>query len=86
MLLILTSHLDYFQIHKISETVIVYKKDEKLECRLIYRPISLLPNLRKIFLKPEVKPFLENTKQLDQFQFDFSRKYFILHAVISLID
>ena len=57
MLLILTSHLDYFQIHKISETVTVYKKDEKLECRLIYRPISLLPNLRKIFLKPEVKPF-----------------------------
>ena len=65
-----------------------YEKDDKLNCNN-HRPISLLPNLSKIFEKlvhQKLTLFLEKNKQLYQFQFAFRSKYSTSHALISLTE
>ena len=71
---------------KLAKVVPVYKTDGKLNCNN-YRPISLLPNLGKIFEKlvhQKLTLFLEKNKQLYQFQFGFRSKCPASHALISL--
>ena len=73
---------------KLARVVPLYKKDDKLDCNN-YRPISLLPNLSKIFEKlvhQKLTLFLDNNKQLYQFQFGFKSKHSTSHALISLTE
>ena len=73
---------------KLAKVVPVYKKDDKFNCNN-YRPISLLPNLSKIFgrlVHQKLTLFLENNKQLYQFQFGFRSKHSTSHALISLTE
>ena len=71
---------------KLAKVVSVYKKDGKLDCNN-YRPISLLPNLNKIFEKlvhQKLVLFPEKNKQLYQVHFGFRSKHSTSHALISL--
>ena len=73
---------------KLAKVVPVYKRDNKLDCSN-YRPISLLPNLSKIFEKlvpQKLNLFLEKNTQLYQFQFGFRSKDSTSHALISLTE
>ena len=74
---------------KLAKVVpVYYEKDDKLNCNN-HRPISLLPNLSKIFEKlvhQKLTLFLEKNKQLYQFQFAFRSKYSTSHALISLTE
>ena len=73
---------------KLVKVVTGYKKDDKLDCNN-YRPISLLPNLSKIFEKLvhlKLALFLEKNKQLYHFWFGFRSKHSTSHALISLTE
>ena len=73
---------------KLAKVVPVYKKGEKRDCNN-YRPISLVPNLSKIFEKlvyQKLALFLEKNKQLYQFQFGFRSKHSASHPLTSLTE
>ena len=74
---------------KLAKVVpVFYEKDDKLNCNN-HRPISVLPNLSKIFEKlvdQKLTLFLEKNKQLYQFQFAFRSKHSPSHALISLTE
>ena len=80
---------------KLAKVICVYyKKDDKQLQQLVldcnnYRPISLLPNLSKIFEKlvhQKLTLFLEKNEQLYQFQFAFRSKHSTPYALISLTE
>ena len=66
----------------------IFKKDNKLKCEN-YRPISLLPNLSKIFervMYNRVENFLTSTNQLYYLQFGFRKSYSTNHALLSIVE
>ena len=74
---------------------VYYKKDDKQQLQQLvvgcnnYIPISLLPNLSKIFEKlvhQKLTLFVEKNEQLYQFQFAFRSKHSTPHALISLTE
>ena len=61
---------------KIAKIIPVFKRDDKLNCNN-YRPISLLPNLSKIFKKlmhHRLTLFLENNKKFFQIPIWFQKQ------------
>ena len=73
---------------KIATVIPVYKKDDNLDCNN-YRPISLLPNISKMFeklIKDRLSKFLEENKCLFAKQFGFRNKHSTTHALIDLTE
>ena len=66
----------------------IHKKDEKTKCEN-YRPISLLPNISKIFervIYTRVECFLNMSEIMYEFQFGFRKSYSTNHALLSIIE
>ena len=73
---------------KIAIVTPVYKKDDSLDCNN-YSPISLLPNISKIFekiIEDRLSKFLEESKCLFWKQFGFRNKHSTTHALIDLTE
>ena len=73
---------------KIAKIIPFFKKEDKLDCNN-YRPISLLPNISKIFEKlmhNRLSKFLEESKCLFSKQFGFRSKHSTTHALIDLTE
>ena len=71
---------------KFAIVVSIHKKDDTLDCNN-YRPISLLPNISKVFeklIKNRLSKFLEKNKCLFSRQFGFRNKHSTTHALIDL--
>ena len=75
-------------LNKEARVCPIYKKDDKLKCEN-YRPISLLPNLSKIFervIYNRVEDFLTSTNQFYSLQFGFRKSYSTNHALLSIVE
>ena len=73
---------------KFAIVVSIHKKDDTLDCNN-YRPISLLPNISKVFeklIKNRLSKFLEKNKCLFSRQFGFRNKHSTTHALIDLTE
>ena len=73
---------------KIAIVIPVFKKEDKQDCNN-YRPISLLPNISKIFekiIKNRLSKFLEENNYLFSKQFGFRNKHSTTHALIDLTE
>ena len=72
---------------KISIVIPVHKKHDTEDCNN-YRPISLLPNISKLFeklIKNRLSKFLEENKCLFSRQFGSRNKHSRNHVLIGLI-
>ena len=75
-------------MNKEAEVCPVHKKNEKSKCEN-YRPISLLPNISKMFervMYTRLNNFLNSTEILYQFQFGFRKYYSTNHALLSIVE
>ena len=66
----------------------IHKKDEKTRCEN-YRPISLLPNISKIFervMYTRLDSFLSMSETIYKFQFGFRKYYSTNHALLSIVE
>ena len=75
-------------LNKEGEVCPIHKKGDKTKCEN-YRPISLLPNLSKIFervMYTRLDAFLNSSKILYKFQFGFRKAYSTNHALLSIIE
>ena len=73
---------------KIAIVIPVHKKDDTEDCNN-YRPISLLPNISKLFeklIKNRLSKFLEENKCLFSRQFGFRNKHSTNHTLIDLTE
>ena len=73
---------------KIAIIIPVHKKDDTEDCNN-YRPISLLPNISKLFeklIKNRLSKFLEENKCLFSRQFGFRNKHSTNHVLIDLTE
>ena len=73
---------------KIANVIPIHKKGDKLDFNN-YRPISLLPNISKIFEKSmhiRLVNFLRKNKLLFCYQFSFRNGYSVNHALTSLTE
>ena len=73
---------------EIAIVIPVHKKDDTEDCNN-YRPISLLPNISKLFeklVKNRLSKFLEENKCLFSRQFGFRNKDSTNHALIDLTE
>ena len=71
---------------KFAIVISIHKKDDILDCDN-YRPISLLPNISKLFeklIKNRLSKFLEKNKCHFSRQFEFRNKHSTTHALIDL--
>ena len=71
---------------RIAKVIPVFKKGDPLECNN-YRPISLLPNIGKIYEKlmhRRLTLFLRQNNSLFSYQFGFRNSYSTTHALISI--
>ena len=73
---------------KIALVIPIFKRDDNQDCNN-YRPISLLPNISKLFEKimhTRLSNFLEDNKCLFSKQFGFRNKHSTAHALIDLTE
>ena len=73
---------------KIAIVISVHKKDDTEDCNN-YRPISLLPNISKLFeklIKNRPSKFLEEKKSIFSRQFGFRNKHSTNHTLIDLTE
>ena len=73
---------------KIAIVIPVFKKEDNQDCNN-YRPISLLPNISKVFeklIKDRLSKFLEENKCLFSKQFGFRNKHSTTHTLINLTE
>ena len=73
---------------KIALVIPIFKRDDNEDCNN-YRPISLLPNISKLFEKvmhTRLSKFLEDNKCLFSKQFGFRNKHSTTHALIDLTE
>ena len=73
---------------KITKVIPIFKKDDDQDCNN-YRPISLLPNISKLFeklIKTRLTKFLADNKCLFSRQFGFRNKHSTTHALIDLTE
>ena len=73
---------------KIFVVVPIHKKDDTEDCNN-YRPISLIPNISKLFeklIKNSLSKFLEKNKCLFSRTFGFRNKHSATHELIDLTE
>ena len=73
---------------KIALVIPIFKKGDNQDCNN-YRPISLLPNISKLFEKlihNRLSKFLEENKCLFSKQFGFRNKHSTTHALIDITE
>ena len=73
---------------KVANVCPIYKKKCKKKCEN-YRPISLLPNLSKLFeraMHSRLYEYLENNHLLYDLQFGFRKKNSTVHALLDIVD
>ena len=73
---------------KIVQVIPIFKEDDSQDCNN-YWPISLLPNISKLFeklIKNRLSKFLEDNKCLFSRQFGFRNKHSTNHALIDLTE
>ena len=66
----------------------IYKKNDRFKCEN-YRPISLLPNISKIFervMYNRLEDFLEQQDIIYRFQFGFRKRLSTTHALLSITE
>ena len=66
----------------------IHKKNEKEKC-VNYRPISLLPNITKIFervMYNRLDNFLSTSEIIYKFQFGFRKQYSTNHALLRIVE
>ena len=76
------------KLNKEASVCPIYKKDDKEKCAN-YRPISLLPNLSKLFEKvmyARLEHFLKTSDILYKFQFGFRKEHSTNHALLSIVE
>ena len=75
-------------LNKEADTCPIHKKNEKGKCAN-YRPISLLPNISKIFervMHNRLDNILSTSEVIYKFQFGFHKQYSINHALLSIVE
>ena len=73
---------------KIARVIPIFMKGDNQDCNN-YRPISLLPNISKLFgklIKNRLSKFVEDNKCLFTKQFGFRNKHSTNHALIDLTE
>ena len=81
-------HGVFLQKMKTAIAVPIHKNDDTQDCNN-YRPISLLPNICKLFeklIKNRLSKFLEKNKCLFSRQFGFRNKHSTTHVLIDLTE
>ena len=82
------THGVFPSLNKEADVCPIHKKDEKYRCEN-YRPISLLPNISKIFervMYSRLDNFLNMSEIIYKFQFGFRKNYSTNHALLSIIE
>ena len=75
-------------LNKEADVCPIHKKNEKTRCEN-YRPISLLPNISKIFervMYSRLDNFLSSSEIIYKFQFGFRKQYSTNHALLSIVE
>ena len=75
-------------LNKEADVCPIHKKNEKYKCEN-YRPISLLPNISKIFecvMYSRLDNFLDLSDTIYTFQFGFRKNYSTNHALLSIVE
>ena len=75
-------------LNKEANVCPIHKKKEKTKCEN-YRPISLLPNISKIFeriIYNRLDKFLTSSEILYKFQFGFRKQFSTNHALLSIVE
>ena len=75
-------------LNKEASVCPIFKKEDKNKCEN-YRPISLLPNISKIFervMYTRLENFLNTLDIMYKFQFGFRKGYSTNHALLSIVD
>ena len=75
-------------LNKEADVCPIHKKNEKYKCEN-YRPISLLPNISKIFervMYSRLDNFLDLSDTIYKFQFGFRKNYSTNHALLSIVE
>ena len=75
-------------LNKEADVCPIHKKNEKDRCEN-YRPISLLPNISKIFeriMYNRLINFLNESEIIYEFQFGFRKHYSTSHALLSIVE
>lgn len=73
---------------KMADVCPIYKKSDKSMCEN-YRPISLLPNISKLFeraMHTRIYEFFESSDIFYDLQFGFRKKYSTNHALLSIVE
>ena len=74
-------------LNKEADVCPIHKKNDKTKCEN-YRPISLLPNISKIFervMYNRLDNFLNSSEIIYKFQFGFHKQYSTNHALLSIV-
>ena len=74
-------------LNKEADVCPIHKKGDKCKCEN-YRPISLLPNISKIFERvmfTRLGNFLNISEIMYKFQFGFRKNYLTNHALLSIV-
>ena len=82
------THGVFPSLNKEADVCPIHKKDEQYRCEN-YRPISLLPNISKIFERvvySHLDNFLNMSEIIYKFQFGFRKNYSTNHALLSIIE
>ena len=75
-------------LNKEADVCPIHKKNDKTKCEN-YRPISLLPNISKIFelvMYNRLDNFLNSAEIIYKFQFGFRKQYSTNHALLSIVE
>ena len=75
-------------LNKEADVCIIHKENDKTKCEN-YRPISILPNISKIFervMYNRLDNFLNSAEIIYKFQFGFRKQYSTNHALLSIVE
>ena len=78
----------FSSLNKEADICPIHKKNERTKCEN-YRPVSLLPNISKIFeriMYTRLDSFLNSSEIIYKYQFGFRKHYSTNHALLSIVE